>query len=78
MEEPLYIVLPISPLLGDTEFEEYLVMSHANNIVETDYLGFIIIVASTDNTKVKVTPAQNPSFIEEGISQKEYKEAVIF
>ena len=72
-----FAALPISPLLGDTEFEEYLVMSHANNIVETNYMGFIIIVASTDNTEVKVTPAQSPSFIEEGISQEEYKEAVI-
>jgi len=67
-----------SPLLGDPEFEEYLVMSHANNIVETNFVGFIVIVASTDNTEVKVTSGQNTSSFEEELSGEEYKEAVIF
>ena len=73
-----FAALPISPLLGDPEFEEYLAMSHANNIVETNFMGFIIIVASTDNTEVKVTPGQNTSSFEEELSEEEYEEAVIF
>ena len=57
--EDAFIALPISPLLQEeTEFEEYHVLSHANKYVQTDFKSVILVIASTDNTQLKVTPSQ--------------------
>ena len=76
--EDAFIALPISPLLQEeTEFEEYWVLSQANQYVQTDFKSVILVIASTDNTQLKVTPSQKASTVEGGISFKKEKEVVI-
>ena len=76
--EDAFIALPISPLLQEeTEFEEYHVLSHANKYVQTDFKSVILVIASTDNTQLKVTPSQKVSTAEGGISFEKEKEVVI-
>ena len=76
--EDAFIALPISPLLQEeTEFEEYWVLSQANQYVQTDFKSVILVIASTDNTQLKVTPSQKASTVEGGISFEMEKEVVI-
>ena len=72
-----FAVLPISPLPEETEFEEYLVMSHANKILQTDFKSVILVVASTDNTQMRITPTYNASTVGGKMSLEKDKEAVI-
>ena len=73
----VFAVLPISPLLEETEFEEYLVMSHANKILQTNFKSVILVVASTDNTQLRITPTHNTSAVGGKISLEKDKETVI-
>ena len=76
--EDAFIALPISPLLQEeTKFEEYLVLSQANQYVQTDFKSVILVIASTDNTQLKVTPSQKTSTVEGEISFEKEKEVVI-
>ena len=61
-----FAALPISPILGEMKFEEYLVLSHASKILQTNVMGVILVVAATDNTQIVVTPAENISDVEGG------------
>ena len=61
-----FAALPIFPILGETKFEEYLVLSHASKNLPTNVMGVILVVAATDNTQVIVTPAENISDVEGG------------
>ena len=72
-----FAVLPISPLLEETEFEEYLVMSHANKILQINFKSVILVVASTDNTQLRITPTHNTSAVGGKISLEKDKETVI-
>ena len=73
----VFAVLPISPLLEETEFEEYLVMSHANKILQTNFKSVILVVASTDNTQLRITPTHNTSAVGGKISLEKNKETVV-
>ena len=75
--EDAFAVLPISPLLNNTEYEEYRVLSHANKFVQTSFKSVILVIASTDNTQLKVTSSQKASAAEGGISLENDKEVVI-
>ena len=72
-----FAALPISPLLGETKFEEYLVMSHANKILQTNFKSVMLVVASTDNTQVRITPAHSALAVGGNILLEKDKEAVI-
>ena len=61
-----FAALPISPILGEMKFEEYLVLSHASKFLQTNVMGVILVVAATDNTQVVVTPAEDISDVEGG------------
>ena len=71
-----FAALPISPLLGETKFEEYLVMSHANKLLQANFKTVVLVVLSSDNTQVRITPAHNASAVG-GLSLEKDKEAVI-
>ena len=71
-----FTAFPISPLLGEREFEEYLILSHANKVLQTNFKSVILIVVSTDNTHVNVTPAQSASTVEGGSTLEKDKEVV--
>ena len=72
-----FTAFPISPLLGERQYEEYLILSHANKVLQTNFKSVILIVVSTDNTQVNVTPAQSASTVEGGSTLEKDKEAVI-
>ena len=75
--EDAFAALPISPLLNNTEFEEYRALSHANKYVQTNFNSVILVIASTDNTQLKVTSSQKASAVEGGISFEKGTEVVI-
>ena len=75
--EDAFAALPISPLLQEVELEEYYVLSHANQYVQTDFKSVIRVITSTDNTQLKVTPAHKALTVEGGMSLEKDKELVI-
>ena len=77
VSEDAFTAFPISPLLEEAEFEEYWILSHANKHVQMDFKSVILVIASTDNTQLKVTSAQKASTVEGGMSLEEDKDIVI-
>ena len=75
--EDTFSALPISPFLNDTEFEEYLVLSHANKYVQTEFKSVIRVIASTDGTHLKVSPTQKALAASGRISFEKDKEVEI-
>ena len=66
----------ISSLLGEIKFEEYFILAHANKVLQTNFKSVILVVASTDNTHVNVTPSQTASTVEGRRSLEKYREVV--
>ena len=73
----IFAALPVSLLRQEMEFEEYHVLSHDNVYVQADFKSVIRVIASTDNTQLKVTPAQKALTVEGGMSLEKDKEVVI-
>ena len=74
--EDAFTALPVSLHLDEAMFEEYLVLSQANEYVQTEFKSFIRVVASTDNTQLKITPAKKALTVEGGISLQKNAEAL--
>ena len=74
--EDAFTALPVPRHIDEAMFEEYLVLSHANEYVQTEFKSIIRVVASTDNMQLEITPGKKALTVEGGISLQKNAEAL--
>ena len=74
--EDAFTALPIPPILDESKFEEYLVLAHANKLLQTEFKSIIHVIAFTDNTRLQLRPTQIAS-TKQGISLDKGNEVMI-